>query len=147
MIPMAVTARKLKLFTTQGVAVVPHEWMQRVAPGTHRIQGHVAIYAATKADAMALLIEAGLSQWSADSVTKQLRLDTRGGGESIRALVEAEVIDPGQRGAYFWREGHADDAVIRIDDAGLPIVAHFRYRNPLTAEAGQPTGIYAEAVK
>lgn len=137
----------MKLFTSQGVAVVPSRWIRAMEPGSTRIQAHVFVYAESKADVAALLVEGGLSEQAAADVARQLKLNRSSAPGRVRELVEAGVVDPGQRGAYGYREGNQNDPVVRLD-ADLPVVAHFRYRdNTEAVSTGLPVGLYAEPVK
>lgn len=138
----------LKLFTSSGRTVVPGAWMRQMDPSTSHIQADVAVFAATKAEAVAILMQGGLSDSSAEGVVKQLKLNRRGRTTPVQNLIDAGVIDPEQRAAYGWRESNANSRAVRLDDPSLPVVAHFRFRGGREADAtGLPYGIYAEAAE
>jgi hypothetical protein len=118
---------KLKLFT--GTAVwVPKTWKDRVTEKPHS-QLDVVIVAASKAAAAEMLVGIGEHETTAKGIVAACKLQRDHLSDSVRNLIEGQVLDLEQAGAYVWKNHADNNPIARIDAPGMPIVGYFRYHD------------------
>lgn len=135
------STRKPRLFTANA-AMLPTEWTKAAQFETHHGQGNVAIVAPTKAAAIDMLTAAGAALASAESVVGQVRVRTGRPATHEQSLIDAGVLRLDQPSAVIYRNGVKGDAVVRVDDPALPIVARFAY-----ASGRGGRGLYVEVAR
>uniref|UniRef100_UPI003F497FEE hypothetical protein n=1 Tax=Nonomuraea sp. CA-251285 TaxID=3240002 RepID=UPI003F497FEE len=131
-----------KVFVGYHVAI-PGEWREAAGFPRHQQQGQMLVVAYVKRDIPALLTDRKLSQGEADSLTAQLRLRHMPYDDHVTMLAgEVEIVDLYRPGVHVWREGQKNDAVLRIEPDGTPVVVgHFRH-DPIRGGRG----LYVEPV-
>lgn len=117
---------KLKIYTSTGVVELPGRWHQRVNTQTSHIQGYVLVVAATKADAVELLVNGGAGDSEAKAIMRKTALRTDGYPVDVQSILDADAVDLDQPGAYAWRRAGDGNVIARVDDPALPIVGVFR---------------------
>jgi hypothetical protein len=137
----------VKIFTASA-AMVPGGWRDAISMRSHNVQADVIIVAASKAAAVEVLVSGGTNRGMAESVVKQSTLSRGSHSTAVRDMIAAGVLDVDQVSAFVYHHSNMDNPIARVDVAGLPVVAHFRFRdNPTATTTGLPYGIYVEPVE
>ena len=137
----------MKIFTSNGMVLVPSAWRDALGEPRHHQQAHVLVVADDKAAAEAMLAKR-VGSGAAYHLARALRaVSPKSLAKPEQALVDGKIVSLVVPGVFAWYEAITDKPVFMVEYSGsFRVMGHFQHgKDGLIAEKAPREDPHAQA--